>query len=144
MHPSSAYLPRFVFAAAAPLGRREFAIIVMCALLLLAYSADAAADQGGHSIPPQIGVRMLRHSDRSPAPGREGNAHARNDHKAEHRHDNDQRPAITPEQAAQRARDRFGGRVLNVILERGPGGPYYRVKLLEHGRVRVVDIDARR
>ncbi|WP_423822639.1 PepSY domain-containing protein [Salinisphaera sp. SPP-AMP-43] len=52
--------------------------------------------------------------------------------------------AIAPETAAERARQRFGGRVLNVVLERGPGGPYYRVKILEHGRVRVVDIDARR
>lgn len=54
------------------------------------------------------------------------------------------RAAIGPETAAERARQRFGGRVLNVVLERGPGGPYYRVKILEHGRVRVVDIDARR
>lgn len=47
-------------------------------------------------------------------------------------------------EAARIARDREGGRVLNVILEQGRDGPYYLVKILEQGRVRVVHVDARR
>ncbi|MDA3919602.1 MAG: PepSY domain-containing protein [Salinisphaera sp.] len=51
-------------------------------------------------------------------------------------------PAIGPYDAAQRARQQYGGRVLNVVLEHGPSGPYYQVKLLDRGRVRVVHINA--
>lgn len=53
-----------------------------------------------------------------------------------------QTPDLSPNQAADRARDKYGGRVLNVLLEHGPSGPYYRVKLLDSGRVRVVHIKA--
>lgn len=52
-------------------------------------------------------------------------------------------PELAPAQAARQARRQYGGRVLNVVLEQGPSGPYYRVKLLDEGRVRVVDIQAR-
>ncbi|MGB7757497.1 MAG: PepSY domain-containing protein [Salinisphaera sp.] len=130
----------------APLHRRELLCVLMCVLLMLAYSANAAAvAPGGHSIPPQIGASMLRHADAHAGSGHDRNPQGEDNRHPQQRQDAAQQsPAITPEQAAQRARDRFGGRVLNVILEHGPGGPYYRVKLLEHGRVRVVDIDARR
>lgn len=52
-------------------------------------------------------------------------------------------PNVAPGEAAQRASREYGGRVLNVVLEDGPGGPYYRVKLLDGGRVRVVHVEAR-
>lgn len=51
-------------------------------------------------------------------------------------------PAQSTEEAASRARDEHNGRVLSVKLEHGQDGPYYRVKLLEQGRVRSVEIDA--
>jgi len=63
---------------------------------------------------------------------------------ASSRDDNQHRkPELAPAEAARRARKQHGGRVLNVVLEDGPSGPYYRVKLLDSGRVRVVDIQAR-
>lgn len=52
-------------------------------------------------------------------------------------------PNVAPAEAARRASREYGGRVLNVVLEDGPGGPYYRVKLLNGGRVRVVHVEAR-
>lgn len=59
--------------------------------------------------------------------------------------DKDTQPApnVAPAEAARRASSEYGGRVLNVVLEHGPGGPYYRVKLLDGGRVRVVHVEAR-
>lgn len=51
-------------------------------------------------------------------------------------------PQLSPEQAADRAREEYGGRVLNVVLEHGSSGPYYRVKLLDGGRVRVAHVGA--
>ncbi|MES1929456.1 hypothetical protein SADO_09367 [Salinisphaera dokdonensis CL-ES53] len=53
------------------------------------------------------------------------------------------KPNVAPGEAARRASREYGGRVLNVVLEDGPGGPYYRVKLLDGGRVRVVHVEAR-
>lgn len=53
-------------------------------------------------------------------------------------------PNVAPGEAARRAANEYGGRVLNVVLADGPGGPYYRVKLLDGGRVRVVHVDAHR
>ncbi|MES1950814.1 hypothetical protein S4A8_08145 [Salinisphaera sp. S4-8] len=52
-------------------------------------------------------------------------------------------PNVAPAEAARRAAREYGGRVLNVVLEDGPGGPYYRVKLLDGGRVRIVHVEAR-
>ncbi|KEZ76794.1 PepSY domain-containing protein [Salinisphaera hydrothermalis] len=121
------------------------AFILAAALLMLLMSNGAFAHTEGHSIPPHIGAHALQHSHAGVAAGHRRNADGHDDSQSDHRKpSSSQRPAISPEQAAQRARKRFGGRVLNVILEQGPGGPYYRVKLLERGRVRVVDIDARR
>lgn len=50
---------------------------------------------------------------------------------------------ISPAQAVRRAQQRYGGRVLNVELVRD-GAPYYRVKLLRNGNVRVVRVSAGR
>lgn len=52
-------------------------------------------------------------------------------------------PTVSSSQAARIARGREGGKVLNVVLEHSPSGPYYRVKILEHGRVQEVHVDAR-
>jgi hypothetical protein len=48
---------------------------------------------------------------------------------------------ISPWEAARQAQERYGGRVLSVELVRA-GTPYYRVKLLRNGNVRVVRIPA--
>lgn len=120
------------------------ALLLMVVLLLMT-STSAFADPNGHSIPPNIGAHAMQRSDAGVAAGHRRDSHGHDGSKSNHkRQASPQRPAISPEQAAQRARKHFGGRVLNVVLEQGPGGPYYRVKLLERGRVRVVDIDARR
>ncbi|MDN5850334.1 MAG: hypothetical protein L0H63_11990 [Nitrococcus sp.] len=50
---------------------------------------------------------------------------------------------ISPAQAVRRAQQRYGGRVLSVELVRD-GAPYYRVKLLRNGNVRVVRVSAGR
>lgn len=52
-------------------------------------------------------------------------------------------PQLSPLEAADRARDKYGGHVLNVVLEHDSSGPYYRVKLLDKGRVRVTHVSAR-
>lgn len=52
---------------------------------------------------------------------------------------------VAPGIAAGLARkESAGGRILNVVLEKGSSGPYYRVKLLHNGRVQAVLVDARR
>lgn len=51
----------------------------------------------------------------------------------------DNTPQVSPAQAAQTARQRYGGKVLSVDLQ--PGGNY-RVKIIDHGNVRVVRIPA--
>ena len=55
----------------------------------------------------------------------------------------DHQPRLSSREAAEIARRREGGKVLNVVLEHDSGGPYYRVKILERGRVQVVHINAR-
>lgn len=50
-------------------------------------------------------------------------------------------PRLSPTQAAAQARREYGGRVLDVSLERG-ARPYYRVKLLKDGNVRNVRVPA--
>lgn len=49
--------------------------------------------------------------------------------------------AMTAQQAAYRALEQFDGRVLSVKLEDGDDEPYYQVKLLKHGQVRVVEVN---
>jgi len=51
-------------------------------------------------------------------------------------------PKISPAQAAQRARQEYGGKVLSVDLERNGADPQYRVKIIENGNVRVVRVPA--
>jgi len=51
-------------------------------------------------------------------------------------------PPLSREQAVEQARSRHGGRVLGVrpLPEDSPRGPGYRVKLLERGEVREIDV----
>ena len=52
---------------------------------------------------------------------------------------------LTADQAARKAREQYGGRVLSVRLEEPQGqSPFYRVKLISDGNVRVVEIPAER
>lgn len=70
---------------------------------------------------------------------------ARSDHSAqlESPAPNHAAPQLSPLEAADQARDKYGGHVLNVVLEHDSSGPYYRVKLLDKGRVRVTHVSAR-
>lgn len=123
------------------IGRRELALVMICAMLPLGYSASAAAAIDAPSGALLSAAGTLR--DVVSARDRNPRDHGSKPHNRNHDR-SQQRPTIGPEQAAERARARFGGRVLNVILDQGPSGPYYRVKLLQNGRVRVVDVDAHR
>jgi len=49
---------------------------------------------------------------------------------------------ISMNQAARRATKEYGGEVLSVILEQQARIPYYQIKLLESGKIRVVHITA--
>ncbi len=50
---------------------------------------------------------------------------------------------VSPQEAARKAKARYGGKVLSVDLKRSKeGAAYYRVKLLSEGNVRVVRISA--
>ncbi len=51
-------------------------------------------------------------------------------------------PKISPAEAAQRARQKHGGKVLSVYLERNGARPQYRVKIIDNGNVRVVRVPA--
>lgn len=51
-------------------------------------------------------------------------------------------PRISAAQAAARARQQHGGKVLDVSLERRGSQPVYRVKLLKDGNVRSVRVPA--
>ena len=53
----------------------------------------------------------------------------------------DQRAQISRERAADIARKRYNGRVLDVRPQRREGRQDYRVKILREGRVRVLRID---
>ena len=51
--------------------------------------------------------------------------------------------SVSADQAAALVRAQSGGRILDLRLESGAGGPVYRVKvLLDGGRVRVYRVDA--
>lgn len=125
--------------------RHEFALALLCALVVVLFSsATAAAEPPSRPMPPETGPWLIRHIEAGArdGPDAKSNRPAR-DTSDQNRDQPEQRaPTITPAQAAQRAREHFGGRILNVMLEHGQAGPYYRVKLLKQGRVRVVDIDA--
>lgn len=49
---------------------------------------------------------------------------------------------VSAAQAARAARREYGGKVLGVILEAQDQSPYYQVKLLSGGQVRVVRVTA--
>jgi uncharacterized membrane protein YkoI len=50
---------------------------------------------------------------------------------------------ISPGEAASAARQQHGGQVLSSELVRPPGErPYYRVKIIENGKVRTVRVNA--
>jgi len=52
---------------------------------------------------------------------------------------------ITAEEAARRAKDKYGGKVLSSrLVEPGDKPAYFRVKLISEGTVRVVHIENRR
>lgn len=50
-------------------------------------------------------------------------------------------PQISRERAAHIARERYGGKVLNIRPQRHKGRNDYRVKLLRDGRVRIINVD---
>lgn len=121
-------------AAGKAVGARVRGGLVAVALTLCALASAQAATPGRPG-PPDPGHTGpgLRYAGETQGRSRAGHDRAAHE----------QRPAFGPEEAAQRARQRFGGRVLDVTLARSPDGPYYRIRILEHGRVRIVDIDAR-
>ena len=57
--------------------------------------------------------------------------------------DPDNRAQISRERAADIARKRYDGRVLDIRPQRDKGRKDYRVKILREGRVRVLDIDGK-
>ena len=62
-----------------------------------------------------------------------------------HNRERDQahRAQISRERAADIARKRYNGRVLDIRPQRGEGHKDYRVKILREGRVRVLDVDGK-
>jgi len=57
--------------------------------------------------------------------------------------DQENRVQISRERAADIARKRYNGRVLDIRPQRGEGRKDYRVKILRKGRVRVLDVDGK-
>ncbi len=57
--------------------------------------------------------------------------------------DPDNRAQISRERAADIARKRYDGRVLDIRPQRDKGRKDYRVKILREGRVRVLDVDGK-
>ncbi|MFH1262977.1 MAG: PepSY domain-containing protein [Pseudomonadota bacterium] len=50
---------------------------------------------------------------------------------------------VSPGQAAQEARRQNEGRVLSVdLIQDGGGRAHYRIKMLQNGKVRIVNVDA--
>lgn len=110
----------------------------MTATCLLTVPPTASA--GGFAGLDKSTLNQLRHAGRGSTL-----AQAWQD-QPEHDHDkqaSNAPPRITASDAARIARERVGGRLLNVMLEQGPDGPYYLVKILKQGRIRVVRVDAR-
>lgn len=101
------------------------------ALLLLAYPASAQPDSPGLQMPLAA----------SPGSQAGGNPESHGGKPSK----NKTRPVsvnVSAAQAARTARQEYGGKVLGVILEEDAHAPYYRVKLLDGGRVRVVHVSA--
>ena len=113
----------------------------LCLLLLVAWLTlglyETARAAPGFSGLDRDTLETLKRSDqRGKHPGLQAQPDER---EPPRRHE----PRLSSSQAAEIARQREGGRVLNVVLEHDSGEPYYRVKILERGRVQVVHIDAR-
>jgi len=51
---------------------------------------------------------------------------------------------LSADEAARRAREKYGGKVLSVTLVNEGANPFYKVKLISDGTVRVVRVAARR
>ncbi|GEM_PF-3302406 len=49
---------------------------------------------------------------------------------------------ISAKQAAKRAQQQYGGRVLSVSLRDNSGDPFYAVKLIKNGQVKIIYIPA--
>ncbi len=60
-----------------------------------------------------------------------------------HERDQDNRAQISRQRAADIARKRYDGRVLDIRPQRDNGRKDYRVKILREGRVRVLDVDGK-
>ncbi len=58
-------------------------------------------------------------------------------------HELSDRAQISRERAADIARKRYDGRVLDIRPQRDKGRKDYRVKILREGRVRVLDVDGK-
>ncbi|WP_147418167.1 PepSY domain-containing protein [Salinisphaera sp. Q1T1-3] len=128
---------------------RHAAQLAVGGLLFLLSSAIAEASPGFVGLDPRT-MQQVQHAehDRSRASAQplslsDTKQHDQNQQKPEAKANTGAAVGISSADAARIARQRAGGRVLNVVLEDGPGGPYYLVKILEQGRVRVVHVDAR-
>ena len=114
----------------------RLAMAALGVLIVLSAPVPARAAHGFSGLDNDT-LETLRRSDQRPkhdAAGPGGGAQDMRRHGA---------PTVSSSEAARIAREREGGKVLNVVLEHGPSGPYYRVKILEHGRVQEVHVDAR-
>ncbi len=60
-----------------------------------------------------------------------------------HKRDQGHRAQISRQRAADIARKRYDGRVLDIRPQRDNGRKDYRVKILREGRVRVLDVDGK-
>ncbi len=118
-----------------PQSRRSRFLCALAIMALTAFCAVGAAERGGQN--PSLGDGLRTPFAAAPSDG----AAARNGDK--------QVPEavtvnVSPAQAARSARDQYGGKVLGVTLASEARAPYYRVKLLEGGSVRVVHVAAHR
>lgn len=104
---------------------RVSVVAMACITICLAAAPAAAADQPS---PPGSAA----------VPANARNANTENP--------NDQSSAVTinvtAAQAARAARLEYGGRILAVILVTDAESPYYRIKLLGNGQLRVVRVTA--
>ncbi len=114
------------------------ALVMRAAMALTAFCAVTAAGAAERNS-PSAGLENGLRTPFAAAPG--DDAAARN---------GDRKPPeavavnVSPAQAARSARDQYGGKVLGVTLASEARAPYYRVKLLDGGSVRVVHVAAHR
>lgn len=100
--------------------------------LLIAMTAFSAAAES-----PAAGF-LLAKRDRQEDRGQERGRESRDEGRRERRR-------IEPDEAAARAMRKHGGRVVGVQRQtRDDGEDYYSIKLLDGGRLRIVDVPAER